>query len=210
MLIYAVTMEAKPGKSGTLAAQVAATRDVCTEATGQPWHAWTAVTGRPFGSFALSTGYEGMANMAAAGQQVAASAAFQKLSAGFSEALERPADTVLSEVIGMTGAPSDPKQFVVVTRAVMAGGHVAAALAWSTKVMGHVTSVTGVDAMLAVATAGNIFEVSWLSGVDTPGELDEMSGKLAADSEYISMLDEAGDLFVPGSVERSVLAQLPA
>jgi hypothetical protein len=207
MLIYATAFEAKPGKAGVLAPHVATLRDVCAKATGQAWHAWGAVSGRPFGSFALTTRHDGMAAMVDAGQQVMASPAFHELSAGFSDALERPAETMLSEVIGMTGAPSDPKQFSVVTRAV-ATARVSGALAWANKVMGHVTEVTGVDAILTVGSAGNIYQVTWVSSVDTASEIDAMSGKIAADPGYLTMLDEAADLFIPGSAERFVLSQL--
>lgn len=209
MLIYSSVLDAKPGKSGALVSQVAALRDVCADASGQQWTAWMAVSGRPFGSFMLATRYDSHAQMIEAGQQIGASAGFQKLSGELAQLLDHPAETGLSEVVGMTGPPSDPKPFVIVTRAVLAGGHLVDGLAWSNKVLGHVTDVTGVGGILTISAAGQMQLVTWLAGVDTAEEIDTMSGKVAADADYLSMVDEAGGFFVPGSAERAVIAMLP-
>ncbi|MEO5723813.1 MAG: hypothetical protein ABIQ39_04070, partial [Ilumatobacteraceae bacterium] len=95
MLIYGVALEAAPGKSGVLAPQVGAIRDACADATGQPWCAWVAVAGRPFGSYLLSTRHDNMAQLITGSQKVAASSTFQGLSAGLSGVLAHPAEPSL-------------------------------------------------------------------------------------------------------------------
>ena len=79
MLIYGSALEASPGKSGELGPQLPALRDAVSKATGEPWWAWAVAAGRPFGSYVLSSRFNGMAELLEAQQKVGASAEFQKL-----------------------------------------------------------------------------------------------------------------------------------
>ena len=71
MLISASELTASPGKSGQLRPLVAQMRDTLTQASGKDWFAWAIVTGRPFGSFMLSTRFDSYADMLGAQMQVA-------------------------------------------------------------------------------------------------------------------------------------------
>jgi hypothetical protein len=208
MLIYGAALEAAPGKGGELVAQVPALRDACAEATGTPWWAWMVLSGRPFGSFVLSTRHEGYEQMLEAGMLVGASPEFQSLSTGFGGLLAHPAETTLNEVIGVQGEAGDPKPIVVLTRATMMGGHFADALAWSAKALEHVDTVTGSGGVVALSSTGALFQVTWMTGADDAAQLDANNAKLNADPDYIALLDEAGDYFVPGSSERMVIVRM--
>ncbi len=54
-----------------------------------------------------------------------------------------------------------------------------------------------------------MFQIGWMSGFDNPQHLDEFNGKIAADPEYLEMVDDTGDFFVSGSGQRMIIAQLP-
>ncbi len=56
---------------------------------------------------------------------------------------------MMTEVIAVTGEPSAPKQFVLVTRAVIDRSAMMDSIAWSTRVAEHVTKVTGVGMTVA-------------------------------------------------------------
>ncbi len=58
MLITASELTSSPGKSGQLGPLVAQMRDVLGKASGRDWYAWAVVTGRPYGSFMLSTRFD--------------------------------------------------------------------------------------------------------------------------------------------------------
>ncbi len=142
--------------------------------------------------------------------KVAASADWATLATKADGVLAHPAPSTLSEVIAVTGEPSAPKQFTLVTRAVIDRSAMIDAIAWSTQVAEHVTKVTGVGATVCTSAAGRMFEMYWLAGVDTPEELDKLVA-ISSDGGYLEMLATAGTerLFEQGSSERMLLAKLP-
>jgi hypothetical protein len=210
MFISAAELTASPGKSGHLGPLVAQMRDVLGKESGKEWWAWAVVTGRPFGSFMLSTRFDDYADMIGAQMKMAGSTEWSALAATAAGVLAQPAPTSLSEVIAVTGERSAPKQFTLVTRAVIDRSAMMDAIAWSTQVAEHVTKVTGVSTIVATSAAGRMFEVSWIGGVDTPEELDKMA-EIGADAGYLEMLAAAGtnQLFEQGMSERVLLAKLP-
>ena len=104
--------------------------------------------------------------------------------------------------------PSAPKKFIVVTQALVNGGRMADALAWSGRVSEHIKSVTGVDVVLASSMAGTIGQIGFIAGVDTTAEVDDVNAALAADATYLGMTVEAGDLLVSGSTDRVIAMQM--
>ena len=209
MLISASELTASPGMSGHLGPLVTQMRDVLGTSSGKEWWAWAVVTGRPYGSFLLSTRFDDYADMIGAQMKVAASADWAALAATAAGVLAQPAPTTLSEVIAVTGEPTAPKQFVLVTRAVIDRSAMMDAISWSTQVAEHVTKVTGVSTTVGTSAAGRMFEVSWLAGVDTPEQLDELNA-INTDAGYLEMLAAAGSnqLFEQGTSERVLLAKL--
>ena len=185
-------------------------RDVLGKESGKDWSAWAAVTGRPYGTFLLSSRFDDYADMIGAQMKVAASTAWAALAATVEGVLAQPAPTTLTEVIAVTGEISAPKQFVLVTRAVIDRSALGDAISWSTQVAEYVTKVTGVSTIVGTSAAGRMFEVSWLGGVDTPAELDKMNA-INTDAGYLEMISAAGtnQLFEQGASERMLLAKLP-
>ena len=210
MFITASELTASPGKSGHLGPLVAQMRDVLSASSGKQWWGWAAVTGRPYGSFVLSTRFDNYVDMIAAQMKTAASSDWGALAATAEGVLAHPAPSVMSEVIAVTGEPSAPKQFAVVTRAIIDRSALMDAVAWSTRVAEHVTKVTGISATVASSAAGQMFGISWLSSVDTPEELDKMNS-IGADAGYLELLAEAGTnkLFEQGTTDRMLLVKLP-
>ena len=209
MLISASELTASPGKSGHLVALVAQMRDVLSTESGKDWNAWAAVTGRPYGTFMLSTRFDDYADMIGAQMKVAVSTEWAALAATAEGVLAQPAPPTLTEVIAVTGEPSAPKQFVLVTRAVIDRSALGDAIAWSTQVAEYVTKLTGVSTIVGTSAAGKMFEVSWLGGVDTPEELDKMNA-INVDAGYLEMIAAAGtnQLFEQGTSERVLLTKL--
>jgi hypothetical protein len=210
MFISASELTASPGKSGHLGPLVAKMRDVLGNETGKDWWAWAVLAGRPYGSFVISTRFDDYTDMVTSQMKVAASTDWAALAATAEGVLAQPAPSTLSEVIAVTGEPSAPKQFALVTRAVIDRSAMMDAISWSTQVAEYVTKVTGVSTTVAASAAGKMFEVSWLASVDTSEELDKMSA-INADAGYLEMLATAGanKLFEQGMSERMLLAKLP-
>lgn len=121
--------------------------------------------------------------------------------------LSGPAEISVNRIVAST-ATGEPKQFVTVTTATMAG-QMSSAMTWSNGVLEAVTKATGLGGVLTLPASGNIFQLGWIFGSDSPDEMDERAEKLATNEEYIYLIDQADGLIVPGSVTRWLLAQLP-
>ena len=74
------------------------------------------------------------------------------------------------------------------TRAVIDRSAMVDAITWSTQVAEHVTKVTGVSATVATSAAGRMFEVTWLTSVDTPEELDKVNA-INTDAGYTTLIE---------------------
>ena len=169
------------------------------------------LTGRPFGSFMLSCTFENYTEMIGSQMKLAASTAWGSLAASAEGVLAQPAPSTLSEVIAVAGEPaSAPKQFTLVTRAVIDRSAMADALGWSVQVAEHLTKVTGASTTVATSAAGTMFQVVWIGGADSPEELDTMNA-INTEAGYLEMLASAGTktLFQQGSSERMLLFKLP-
>jgi len=211
MFIQSAELTAAPGKSSELGPKVAEMRDFLSAETGREWWSWAVLAGRPFGTQLLSTRVDGFAQMVEGQMKLAGSADWAALSGSASGILDHPAETYLNEVVAVTGEQTAPKQFTTVTRATMAMSDMAATMEWSTKVMEHVTKVTGNGGTVLASAAGRFFDVGWISGSDTAEEMDASNEAINGDAEYAAMVARAGadGLFVEGSVERMILVKMP-
>jgi hypothetical protein len=211
MFIRSSELVANPGRSSVLGPKVAEMRDVLTRTTGTEWHAWVAFAGRPYGTYVLSTRHADYAEMVTGLMQIGAAPEWAELTASVDGVLAHPASSLLVEVIAVTGEPSSPKQFVTATSATLSGRNMAKAVAWSCDVAEHVSKITGQSGMVATSAAGSMFQVGWLSSVDTPAELDAAGAAISGDAGYLEMLEQAGNerWFVDGSIDRIQLVRMP-
>lgn len=211
MYIQSAELTATPGRSADLGPMVTNIRDFLSAEMGRDWWSWAVLAGRPFGTHLLSSRVDSFAEMVEGQMKLAGSADWAELSGSASGVLAHPADTYLGEVIAVTGEPAPPKQFTTVTRATMASGDLAGAIAWSTKVAEHGTKVTGNSSTVALSAAGKYFEVYWFSGSDTAEGVDSANQAINADADYAGLISEAGaaGMFVDGSIERMMLVRMP-
>jgi len=209
MMIYAAMIQAAPGKAAEGAGLMTKLRDAVAAASGQEAWAWSLVAGAPIGAFMISTRVDGTAGLIDLQQKLAGDSTYQKLATSGSGVWAAPAETSLARIVGGSGEQGAPKPVITVTRATIAGGHVAEAMAWANKVLNHVTKETGMGGVLTTSAAGPMFQISFLFGSDNGGQLDEATEKLAADEAYAKLVDSGGHLFVDGSAERAVIAMMP-
>lgn len=209
MYIWSAQIQAKPGRGGEAAAKVAELRDFLVDALGRPAWAWAAVAGGPVGSFAMSTRLDGTGDLVDAQMTLAGNADYQALAGSAGDLWAGPAETGLHRVVATSGEPGPPKAVTVPTRAMIAAGRQADAVALAHEILERVTTVTGHGGSLALAVAGNISEVVWIASFDSAADADETFDAVTADSAYQSMIERTAGLFVDGSGQRAMLAMLP-
>lgn len=207
MYVVAAQFEAARGKGPAAAALTAEIRDTISSIIGRPVYAWSVAMGAPLGTMMISTRADSMAQWLGDAAKMNQDAGYQKLAAKASDLLDGPTQTRFSSVIAATET-GEPKQFVSVTSATMAG-KTSVALKWSGEVLEHVTGTIGHGGQLTVGAQGNFQEVTWIFGNDTAEDIDEGEAKLMADAAYQAKVDDANTMFVPGSGLRGLLVKMP-
>ncbi len=206
MLIYAASMQARPGRSRDVAEHVTRLRHITADATGEKVWAWRSVGAGPFGGFGLSMRFDGTADLIKMQQTIGEDEKFQAAAQDLAPDLLAPAQITVNQVIGAT-QEGEPKAFATITTATMTS-HLTRALTWAQGTLESVTRHTGLTGVLCQPTSGRVFELSWIFAADSPEEMDTASEKLAVNEEYLHRLDETDGLFIEGSVNRFLLAQL--
>ena len=208
MLISSAILQARPGKSEEATTQVLGVFAAASKATGVPFAVWSAVAGLPFGSFVGSARVANMAEYLDAGQKMAADPDFRSATRALADTLAGPTQTALNEVIAVAGEVGEPKPLVIVTVARLNAASLTPGLEYSTRLATYAADATGVGVSVAISKAGPMFQVSWLSGVDTGAQVDEAEGKLNGDAGWLAMIESGAEYFIAGSTERALLARI--
>ena len=111
MQIFTGILQARPGKEYEAAALMPQIRDVAQAAHGVETSAWAVIAGSTWGSFALSTRVDGLAQLLEVTAAVGESDDFRALAAQTGEVYAGPAQTSVATVVAATaddvGRPAD-------------------------------------------------------------------------------------------------------
>jgi hypothetical protein len=107
------------------------------------------------------------------------------------------ADSIWQVVHGTPTGP--PKQYLQATRAVCGNGTVSDAMALGVELAEAAAGITGVPVMFVTGVTGAYGAVGWLSGVDDLAEAEAANAALAADQDWLKLVDRAGHAFAPGT-----------
>jgi hypothetical protein len=209
MMIFGAQIQAKPGRGGEAGAKVAELRDSVSAAVDMPVHAWAIVAGAPTGAYGLSSRVDGTGHLIDTLGKLSSNEHYQKLAAETADLWAEPTRTTLSEVIATAGDPGAPSPIISVTTATIAFGHMQAAMTWGTEVLEHVAEISGLSGMLTTASAGNLFDMSWIFGSESGAAADAANAAIAADAGYFELIDRAAGHFVEGTTHRALAMQMP-
>ena len=117
---------------------------------------------------------------------------------GTDELFEGPTVDLISQVVH--NAPDGPpKSYVQVTTAQCANGSLTEGMAVAVELADAATQLTGVPLMVVVPVTGAYGGVGWISSVDDLAEVESASAALAADVDWLKLVDRAGHAFAPGA-----------
>lgn len=109
-----------------------------------------------------------------------------------------PTSDLISQVV--SGAPTGPpKGYVQATRAVCANGSLGEGMGLGAEVAETATRITGVPVMFVTPVAGAYGAVGWISSVDDLADVEAANAALAADDDWLKLVDRAGHAFAPGT-----------
>lgn len=176
--------------------------------TGRDIALWAAVFGAPVGTFVYTMRVAGLADLDAVTQSLATDAEYHaKLAAGGAFVGGPAEDSLGRPLHGELGDSPPVGAVATVTTAAMAGRYIDA-VTWGIDVARHVESVTGSPVMFLSNEFGPFAGVSWIGVTADAAGADAAAAAINADAAYITKLEAAGGLFVPGSGNRVLLTRI--
>jgi hypothetical protein len=184
-------------------------REFAAQTTGREIGLWANVFGAPNGSMAYTVRVEGVADLGDATSQLMANPEYQqKLAAGQSMVGGPSMDTLVQPIHGEMGEMPPVGSFAVVTRASMANGKYADAVAWGVEIAQHVEQLSGVPVMFVSSVYGGFGDVGWIMSVADAAAVDAATAKINSDPDYLASVNGAGELFIPGSGHQSLTTRI--
>lgn len=170
---------------------------------------WSAAFGAPVGAFAFTMRVEGVADLMEKAAPLADDAAYQAaLAKGAEIMVGPPEDRLATPLSGELGDPPPVGAWAVVTNAVIANGKYEEAVGWGIDVAEHVTSVSGMPVGLMMQEYGTFGQLTWIGVGADAAAVDASAAATNGDAAYIKKLSAAGELFVPGSGQRSLVTRV--
>jgi hypothetical protein len=189
---------------------ITSVRDMVTSISGVPFWAWAGVGGAPIGTFYLSARVDSFEQYMSTNQAIMQNADYHAHLKTGVDIVEGPAETVMSQVIGMAGElGSEPAPLVVVTTAAAAPGRQMDAINWGVDMLDYSSELTGTAGLFTMAAVGAFSDLSWIQSYDDAASIDRTMSKLMPDGGYLERMGQTGDLFVAQSGRRVVMAKLP-
>ena len=169
---------------------------------------WATVYGAPIGSVSWSARVESQAAMGAAQDALLADPGFQERVTRNAQLFVGLPEDSIGEFVGFSGAGDTVRQYASIVTAQCAAGKVTDAMAWGVDMMQYAGKLTGLDTSIVRGLYGPFATLVWISLADTLEQVDAANAAMSGDPTYLERLDQAGDLFLPGSGAQLLIRRL--
>lgn len=169
----------------------------------RPVSLWMGGGGSRPGTLTFSAPIEGIADLTAVEEALAADAGYLELVGRASEFVEdAEIDRIVQVFHGEITGQADVGSFVGNVTAVAQDGKLAAASAFAVHIADIWGGITGLSPVVAMTTMGPMSEFGWFVRYPDAASIDDANAKLMAAPEYVEALDAGAGLFQPGGVQR--------
>ena len=184
------------GRAAAAAAVEAGSR--ATEIIGMPVFVWSSVFSSSGPTVSWSTRVEHLSDAVALDDKLFADEGFAQWVEDNDGLFAGPTSDVISQVVH--GAPTGPpKTYVQVTRATCANGSLSEAMGIGVELAETAARTTGMPVMFLTSVVGDYGGVGWMVTADDLGEVETANAALAADEDWLKLVDRAGHVFTPGT-----------
>jgi hypothetical protein len=169
-----------------------------TQVTGHEVTVFTARFGAPQGSVMWSARTESMTELQGITDKLMADAGYLEMLESMNGLFMAPAEDRLSRVLTapIEGATS---KYYGITRAAMADGKQADAIAFGVKTAEYIGKSLGTMSAFTKSAYGGFNDVSWIVAFDSEADVDAFDDWQMTDSGYHDIVSEAAGLFVETS-----------
>ncbi len=182
--------------AAAFAVEIAAT---ASSLSGREISAWQVEFGAPMSNFVWSSTAESHADLRELGDKLLTETRYVESVAAAGDLFAGAGEDVLSDILAMAGDGGQGREYASVVMAQCTVGRIVEAMGWGVEMMEHAARVTGLDGLFTRSMYGPFASVAWISLADSAEEVDHATAALAADPDYLTMIDDSAGLFVPGS-----------
>ena len=178
-----------------------------TQVTGHEVTVFTARFGAPQGSVMWSARTESMTELQGITDKLMADAGYLEMLESMNGLFMAPAEDRLSRVLTapIEGATS---KYYGVTRAAMADGKQADAIAFGVKTAEYIGKSLGTMSAFTKSAYGGFNDVSWIVAFDSEADVDAFDDWQMTDSGYHDIVSEAAGLFVETSGHTTLIERI--
>jgi hypothetical protein len=178
-----------------------------TEISGIDIHVWQTHFGAPVGTITWSCRLDSQSQLHETTEKLAVDATYVDMAMSMSEHYAGPAEDAMMRVLSGTPSP-EPSKFYVVTMATMANGQYADAIAWGVSMQEFACDALDAPGVFGTASYGGFADVAWLMGRDSMADVDRAADWEMSNEEYHERINNARDLFLPGSGQQRLIERL--
>lgn len=170
---------------------------------------WSGMFGYPLGTVVWSVALESLADLDSAFGGLAEDDGYHERVAAGGAHLSGTEDT-FREVVHVPAVELElgPTAVVSTTTAVMSVGSFADAVGWGVGMAQFVEEVGGIPCMFLLDAYGDFGRVTWLAATNDSAAADAANAKVNSNDRYVAQLDEARDLFIPGSGHHGLVRRI--
>ena len=210
MLIFQrmVTLQGPPEEAGAWAVEMTA---LVNERTELEVSLWQGLFGVPLGSFAWTTRLPNFTALEAANDSLIGDRDYLAKVAEARDWVTTPGEDHLVRVAHIAGGDyvrPDVGSYAETTVAVPAPGRLAPASEWGVDITDRVSTMTHATAMFGGDSFGNFGQLVWIGLFASAAAFDEAEEIIGKDESYVQAIDQAGELFLPGSARRTLARRI--
>ncbi len=163
-------------------------------------HTWQATMSPQLGTITWAAFVDSLEVLEDAQDKLAVSEPFMDLAEKGGKLFAGPLTDGLASVVHGEPAPDRPlPAYVSSARAVAANGRLGDAIAAGIEIAEASTRITGIQTMFLVESTGPYGGCRWSSGFADIGELERAETALAADEQWVALIDRVGTAYLDGA-----------
>ena len=203
MYIFSRTTLAALGKAPEAFPAAVGIAATVGEITGHEIRVFTAHFGAPLGTVMWSTTVESHADRATMLEKLAADQRYLDQADSMQGLFMTPATDGMSRFLS---PPIDPNsRYYSITRAAMSNGKYAEGITFGIEMADYVSKEAGLPSVFVKPSFGGFADVTWISGMDSLGDVDQFEDWQMGDAGYQERVNSAADLFVENSGVNSLV-----
>lgn len=198
MFLFARNRVLNPGSMGAGIAAAIEGGAKASDLIGAPIFVWGSVLSSSVGTVTWSMRVDSLEQLMTYGDTINASDEIGAWLTSTEPLFSGPISDVVTQVVH--GAPSGPPApYVSVVVATCANGSFGEGMAMGVEIAEAATRITGNSTMFGMSLFGLYGSVAWLTSLPDMAAVEADFAALAADADWIKLIDRAGHVYTPGA-----------